>query len=104
MKSSELMARAEHALRTGQTEHLFPVLARRALEVIEEERQANRREWAALVPSKRFEFAIDVLSGAFSSIGRAAEAAAASFLKLAYGAQDQRQPDFALVGPRGVTR
>lgn len=44
MNSSDLLKRAEHALLTGQTENLFPVLARRALEVIAEENQAARRD------------------------------------------------------------
>lgn len=45
-----LIERAEHALRTGQTENLFPVLARRSLEKIAEEKEANRREWEQLGP------------------------------------------------------
>lgn len=71
MRASELMARAENALRTGQTENLFPVIARRCLELIEEEKQANRREWVALVPSKQLDFTIEAVGSAFRQVGEA---------------------------------
>lgn len=51
METAELMRRAENALRTGQTENLFPVLARTALQAISEDRARVRREFAALSPS-----------------------------------------------------
>lgn len=50
MDASHLMERAENALRTGQTENLFPLYARRTLEKIAEEKAANRREWEQLGP------------------------------------------------------
>lgn len=76
MKSSELMARAENALRTGQTDNLFPVLARRALELIEEEKQANRREWVQLDPMKGVDFAVESLNAAFAVVAEVANRAA----------------------------
>lgn len=50
MDAKHLMERAENALRTGQTENLFPVIAARALEKIAEEKKTNRREWEQLGP------------------------------------------------------
>lgn len=50
MNSAEMMKRCENAVRTGQTEHLFPVLARRTLELIREDKRRNRSEWAGLHP------------------------------------------------------
>lgn len=46
MNAAELMKRSEHALRTGQTVNLFPVLARRTLQQIEAERTAARLDLA----------------------------------------------------------
>lgn len=48
MDAKHLMERAENALRTGQTENLFPVIAARALKKIAEEKETNRREWEQL--------------------------------------------------------
>lgn len=50
MNSAEMMKRCENALRTGQTENLFPVLARRTSQLIREEVHQNRSEWAGLHP------------------------------------------------------
>ena len=97
MSVAELMARAENALRTGQTENLFPVLACRALELIEEEKQANRAEWVKLVPSKRIDFAMEGMVAALSGMGEAI----VHFGEVA-GKTMERQSDYALVsgGPR----
>lgn len=103
MKSSELMARAEHALRTGQTENLFPVIARRALELIAEEKAANRREWVKVDPSKALPFAVEGMVDSFRGLRDAVLAGLESFAA-AGRALDFSQSDFALVGPRGVTR
>lgn len=50
MDARHFIERAENALRTGQTENLFPVIARRALEKIAEEKTANRAEWEKISP------------------------------------------------------
>lgn len=51
MDSRHLMERAENALRTGQTENLFPLYYRRTVEQIAAEKAENRRRWAATGPA-----------------------------------------------------
>lgn len=46
MNAADLMKRSEHALRTGQTVNLFPVLAARTLQQIKAERDAARLDLA----------------------------------------------------------
>ena len=107
MKSAELMARAENALRTGQTENLFPVLARRALEVIEEEKQANRREWVKLVPMKGVDFAMESLNAAFAVVAEAAQRTADIFLDAfrgLFGRDMFDQDEYVLVDDSAATR
>ena len=104
MTAADLMARAENALRTGQTENLFPVLARRALELIEEEKQANRREWVKLDPMKGIDFAFDGVVHAFAGaaealarIGKTAGDAAEAWMQFFNDVESQRQSDYVLV-------
>ena len=101
------MARAENALRTGQTENLFPVLARRALELIEEEKQANRREWVKLDPMKGIDFAVESMNAAFAVVADAAQRTADIFLDAFSGLFDRDmfdQDEYALVNDSVGTR
>lgn len=74
--SAEMMKRCENALRTGQTENLFPVLARRTSEIIAEEVRQNRREWVNMGLGRRFKFAMMDLAVAFKPFTDALNAAA----------------------------
>lgn len=107
MSAAELMARAENALRTGQTENLFPVLARRALELIEEEKQANRREWVHLDPLKGVDFAMESLNAAFAVVAEAAQRTADIFLDAfsgVFGREMFDQDEYVLVDDSMGTR
>lgn len=61
MDSATLMARCEHALRTGQTQNLFPVLANRALQEIHRDRLRAEAELAAKLQAHWFRTHPDVL-------------------------------------------
>lgn len=73
MDASHFMERAENALRTGQTENLFPVYARRTLEKIAEEKEANRAEWEQLGPEAARTVQVLRLTDTFREIREAVE-------------------------------
>lgn len=87
-----MMKRCENALRTGQTENLFPVLARRTSEIIAEEVRQNRREWANQNLGR---VSLDDVVKVFRAFGRAATAtsdAVSRFVEVLTGVKPVHTP------------